>query len=343
MTISRTTCLIVALAGLSFPALASDHVTDFEQGANPAGFHFREGADVIEPSGGTPGAYLRQDFYFQFAPMLKTDPTISSEYHGDLRAKGVSRISFDARVDHKDFGTGLGFPMSILLRDTKGTPHDATDDDYTYTVGKNIPLVGEGWVHYDFDIPSQDTSPVPAGWHGGSYLDGEVFRPGVDFNDVITNVDKVEIWFIHPAWFAFLDAWDVSVDSITLSTDTASAIVDLGGALFGTVGEPQLNGVGDLTPGSDADFNLSFALPGAPTYVVTSLTELNAPFKGGVLVPKPDAGLVTLADGAGQVDLRLHVPAGMPSQLDMYLQAIVMDGAAPAGFALSNALKATTP
>ena len=47
--------------------------------------------------------------------------------------------------------------------------------------------------------------------------DAENFRPGIDWNDVITNVDRVEFWWIHPAYFAIIQGWDVGVDNVSVT------------------------------------------------------------------------------------------------------------------------------
>lgn len=124
---------------------------------------------------------------------------------GDYRAAGVTHITLDARTDFAAFGAG-GRQMSVLLRNTNGTPND---DDYAYYAGPLVPQVGEGWKHFDFEIPSQSTDAVPAGWSGGWVGDGENFRPGVDWNDVIQNVDRVEIWWLHAAFIAIFHEWRV--------------------------------------------------------------------------------------------------------------------------------------
>lgn len=118
---------------------------------------------------------------------------------------------------HADFGAG-GRNFSLLLRDTKGTASNPDDDDYAYYVGPLVPQVGQGWVSYDFPVPSQSTESVPAGWTGGWAGDAEHFRPGVDWNDVITHADSVEFWWLNPAFFAIFQQWDVGVDNVRVTS-----------------------------------------------------------------------------------------------------------------------------
>jgi hypothetical protein len=94
-----------------------------------------------------------------------------------------------------------------------------------------------------------------------------------------------------------------------------------------------------LKAGGKADLTVTGAWPWGPVYLLASLGQMNAPFKGGVLVPNVAQGLLVIAaaDGAGE----LHIP-GIPGGLGLfsvYVQAIAPNGNLPAGFALSNTLK----
>jgi len=197
-------------------------VDDFEGPTNLGGWTFNVTTrEIREPAEGNPGGWLRNTGIISFAPILASSG--SSPFTGDFRAANVTRISIDARTDAASVGAA-GRQLSLVLRDTKGTPLDPADDDYAYSVGATIPQVGEGWVHYDFDVPSAVTVPVPAGWSGGYGGDLENFRPGVDWNDVIARVDSVEFWWLDPSFFAVIQLWEVGVDNVTLRTGDALAI-----------------------------------------------------------------------------------------------------------------------
>ncbi|TPW07470.1 MAG: FG-GAP repeat-containing protein, partial [Acidimicrobiaceae bacterium] len=79
----------------------------------------------------------------------------------------------------------------------------------------------------------------------------------------------------------------------------ATAITDLGNGLAGANGVPALAGEGTLQPGSSITLSLSGALANAPATLVIGLSQLGAPFKGGVLVPSPDLLLGGFVTGAG--------------------------------------------
>ncbi len=210
----------VILAGLALlgavTANAATFTDDFEGGNNAAGWAFLQGGDILEGSGGNPGGWLHQPVYDTFAPSVMTAPGNGTPFVGDYRAAAVSAISFDLNTLHTDFPTGDGFNVTLTLRNTHGTPDDISDDDYAYLVGPFAPEQGDGWVHFAIDVPSLSSDPVPAGWSGGWLEDCSVFRPGVDWNDVITNVDRVEISWLPPCMFAIFQQWNVGVDNIAM-------------------------------------------------------------------------------------------------------------------------------
>jgi hypothetical protein len=216
----------VALAlglGAGSASIAAVYTEDFEGGTNEAGWSFIPGGDILESTGGNPGWWLHQPLYDTFAPILKSAWVNPTPFAGDYRASNVSRISFDAQTLGLDFGDGTGFNMALLLRDTNGTPANFDDDDYAYTIGPNVPVVGQGWVRYDFAIPSQSNDAVPAGWLGGWPGDCASFRPGVTWPSFITNIDRVEMWWIDPCLFAILQIWDVGADNIEIEYGGATA------------------------------------------------------------------------------------------------------------------------
>lgn len=209
-------CCVAGLPVMFVMLVMADTITDtFEGGHNTGGWSI-SGNSTIDPVGGNPGSWLHNSLADVPFPVVRSNG--ASAFVGDFRLLGVTLISFDAQLVDRDFGNPVGFPMSLLLRDTKGTPGDPTDDDYAYFVGPRVPQIGQGWIHYDFAIPSDETTPVPAGWSGGWAGDLENFRPGVDWNDVITNVDRVEVWWLHPAFFAIFAQWDCGMDNIAITT-----------------------------------------------------------------------------------------------------------------------------
>ncbi|RKY18922.1 MAG: hypothetical protein DRQ55_12060 [Planctomycetota bacterium] len=119
---------------------------------------------------------------------------------------------------------------------------------------------------------------------------------------------------------------------------------DLGHALAGALGDPNLTGSGDLLPLTPVSTSLSNALPGGSAWLLIGLSALNAPFKGGVLVPNGDMIVGPLGiDGAGELNLSSFWPSGVPSGFTTYFQYWIPDAAGVKGYAASNGLGATTP
>ena len=119
---------------------------------------------------------------------------------------------------------------------------------------------------------------------------------------------------------------------------------DLGQSLAGSDGDPWLFGAGSLAAGTPVSLKLSDAQPGAVTGLVIGGSALNAPFKGGTLVPAP----LVLVSGVpvsaiGEVELTANWPSGTPSGFGLYFQWWISDVAGPAGWAASNAVLGVVP
>ncbi|HEX5010432.1 MAG TPA: choice-of-anchor R domain-containing protein [Planctomycetota bacterium] len=120
---------------------------------------------------------------------------------------------------------------------------------------------------------------------------------------------------------------------------------DLGSALPGMSGPPQLKGYGQLLAGSNGLIVLTFAAPSAPSLLFLSAGAIvPTSFKGGTLLPVPVLLALPLhTDALGSATLPWAAwPPGV-SGLDLYFQAGIQDAAAVKGVALSNALAAHVP
>ena len=132
-----------------------------------------------------------------------------------------------------------------------------------------------------------------------------------------------------------------------VSWDTAFSLhaqwADLGAALAGTSGLPVLAGSGTLVAGSPGTLALSAARPTSSAVLLVGLTKLNAPFKGGTMVPFPQLLLFLATNPAGGLNLPFTMPAGLPPETLVVFQFWIGDPLAVAGFGASNGLSATTP
>jgi probable HAF family extracellular repeat protein len=122
------------------------------------------------------------------------------------------------------------------------------------------------------------------------------------------------------------------------------AWTDLGQGLAGVAGVPVLAAHGALIEGHPLTLSLSGAKPSGSATLIAGLSAIDAPFKGGTMVPNPDVLLAGLPlDSNGTFDLAAAWPAGVPSGFSLWLQAWIADGAAVKGFAASNAEVGVVP
>ena len=134
-------------------------------------------------------------------------------------------------------------------------------------------------------------------------------------------------------------------DALTVLRNTALSAgwSDLGAALAGSAGTPQLSGAGALVGGQPVQVRLTGGKPGAPVVFVAGFAPADTPLKGGLLVPSADvvvAGLLT--DAAGGLVLEGRWPAGLPAGFAVWMQEWIEDAAGPKGFSSSNGLGAKT-
>ncbi|HZL99367.1 MAG TPA: hypothetical protein VFD43_03860 [Planctomycetota bacterium] len=134
-----------------------------------------------------------------------------------------------------------------------------------------------------------------------------------------------------------------SLDPTGVAVQPADPWTDLGQGLAGAGGAPLLAGSGSLAALPPVTMSLTNALPSAPALLLVGLSALNAPLKGGVLVPSPDMPVMLGTDPSGEVQVATLWPDGLPGGLQLWIQWWIVDPSGPAGFTASNALLATTP
>ena len=135
-------------------------------------------------------------------------------------------------------------------------------------------------------------------------------------------------------------AVNVFWDDLALGT---SPWTKVGAGLAGIAGVPLIDGAGPLTAGSPLVLSLDAAKPASTAWLVIGLSALKAPFKGGVMIPKPDITVALPTGALGALDVPATWPAGLPSGFVLWFQWWVQDPAGPAGFAASRGLRGTTP
>jgi cytochrome c len=192
-------------------------------------------------------------------------------------------------------------------------------------------MADEMYVHDDPDgIPS--SLRKPADWLVGFEYPGErehFEAQGIDYEDMVLN----------GPWEA-LAAWRAAEIALLQEDDPWT---DLGQGLAGTGGvTPTLTPGGPLTTGSTITLKLDGALPLGSAWLVVGFTALNAPFKGGTLVPDAEIVLPMPVSATGEIDLAFTWPPA-PSGVDTFVQYWIQDPVGPKGFSASHAVQGTTP
>ena len=139
---------------------------------------------------------------------------------------------------------------------------------------------------------------------------------------------------------------DYGSSSVTILLNQGAGVpgwTHIGLGKLGGAGVPLLAGTGTLTAASPGALDLTSAKPSAPATLILGLTPLNAPFKGGTLVPNPSLLIGLTTSPGGAVHLPFVFPAGIPSGTALYFQFWVSDPAATVSLAASNGLKGVTP
>jgi len=177
---------------------------------------------------------------------------------------------------------------------------------------------------------------------GVNLIDGDQWTTYTPFNSPLTHFQCEAVQFDADG-----DLWvspmSEGVVEILLGDPGAGTWTSIAAGLPGTGGAtPALAGSGTLLGGSANTLTLTGALPAAPAWLVFGLQAVNAPLKGGTLVPSPFVVLPTATSPAGGFGLSFTLPGSVPAGTRLYFQAWVKDAAAVQGFAASNGLLGTT-
>ncbi len=136
-------------------------------------------------------------------------------------------------------------------------------------------------------------------------------------------------------------AYTVSVNA------QGSGISNLGGGVPGTSPVvPSLLLSGTPCAGNLISYTLVAAPPNALANLVIGVSELSAPFKGGILVPDPSAPgfIIPLTTSfLGLIQLSSTWPDGLPPGFEIFMQYWIVDSGAAEGFAVSDGFRIAAP
>ncbi len=250
--------------------------------------------------------------------------------------------------------------MSVTVPDTTSVTIAAGIDSEDFTLAGNggvalIDFGGDLGAWFDGVVVPN----VPASSDSFLYLEAAGF--GVSNSEIIGFADTVGYDLVLVAAEAELvdcnengihDVCDIAqgtsadVDGNGIPDECQGSWTDLGSALGGTHGDPLLEGTGTLIGNDPLTIALTNALESTTAYLILGLTQLNAPFKGGTLVPALDVAAFPLAlptGPLGEIPINATWPAGIPGGFTTYYQYWILDPAGPVGFSASNAISGTTP
>jgi len=217
--------LAAFMSGVS-SAAADTFIEGFDAAPNQVG-GWSYGIPVTYPtSGGNPGIYQRTQGLDSFAPQPRAAPGNVSVFTGNYRTANVSSVGIDLKTFAVDF-SAADRPLTVMLMSDNGTPAITNDDWAAYKIGAAlVPVPGDPWKPFDFDIPSQSTV-LPTGWH--MLLLGPNSPANPDWNYVITHVVQLKYFYGDPTNFFIFQNWTLGIDNPRITTTPPAAPGDVNG------------------------------------------------------------------------------------------------------------------
>ena len=219
------------------------------------------------------------------------------------------------QILHATAGTPMNFEVDALA--TNGLPGEAVTLDVT---GDPAPMAGGLFM-----------PPVPVGPAPEVTTDFE-WTPG-----------PADVGVHHLQFTATDQIRQVSTCEVTIEVGALEPTwIDLGHAHPGSNGPPELLGTGPLSAHSDNTLELASARPSSPATLVIGVSQINAPFKGGTLVPQPMLLVFLATNPVGDLNLAFLWPAGVPAGKSLLFQYWISDPGASNGVSASNGLEGVT-
>lgn len=117
----------------------------------------------------------------------------------------------------------------------------------------------------------------------------------------------------------------------------------LGTGLAGSLGEPVIQGFGELEAGLTVQVSVTNASPFSGMYLTAGMSTVNAPILGGILIPTPDVLFpLMVTNASGERHLAFPWPTGIPALADTYWQAWIVDPSGPFGVTSTAGVTAKT-
>ena len=246
---------------------------------------------------------------------------------------------------HVDLISSQSFTDALHVRAGHGDGSFGPPDVYPTSDGAGAPLVADvdddgltDVVLFTFGSSSYDLSLFTGLPGGGLFFAGAQPVSAIPFALRLADIDRDgrnDLVMVH-------GIYDES--QVVIFPNRNGPWKNRTHSLAGSAGFSKLVGEGSLQPGSPPAFHVSHGPALAPVFFVVGLAALDAPFKGGTMVPQPLLVLPlgsTDADGARQVSTTW--PQGFPHGATIFVQAWFVDAGGPAHFAATNGVSGTAP
>lgn len=191
---------------------------------------WRYGGDTIESEGGNPDGWLHSgDLNVPFPWLYCVYDAVG--WTGDYVGMGVTVFSADIQTVFTGQQYFNYYNVLVLIRMTNGT-EDLEDDVFVYSdpYAYAPPMPEDGWTNYSWEIPTDFVGApgeLPANWFGGSYSSGNASFPSdATWQGVLSNVGRLEVWFLDPDYGAIYAWFEMGADNITLISEQGSVATE---------------------------------------------------------------------------------------------------------------------
>ena len=235
---------------------------------------------------------------------------VGDDYAGDINPAAESdyaavTVTAGTRVAFETVDIGGLNDTKLYLYDTDGVTQIAYDDD------GGVGL--KSLIDYTFTAP------------------GTYYIAVVPYSSTLTGLYSLQV----------RTATDGLEDPCVVGS-LPSAWAWLGNDLGGINGKPLMVPTGTLAPASPWTLSLTDAAPSTTAFLITGLSTVYLPIKGGVLVPANHVLVPLPTNASGELAFG-GVLGAPPSGATFYMQYWIIDAAGPFGFSASNGLSGTTP
>ncbi len=266
----------IVLCGTAQAQIYSEDFTGSDQGAYELIF---APWNQTPATGGNPANYRRLMNTAGTGDIVDIRATAwPNAFSGNWRSAGVGSLGFDMNIVAGAFNAGPAI-FEIEIVNDNGTPNNDADDCVVgFQSNTHIPPNGpQGWVKYDWNIPSSVTN-IP----GNFYAFGPAGSPDAIWNIVMTDVSHFRIHMdMNPAPGApFSIFWDLGVDNIRVEQGAVGTNYCQSGP--NSTGMASIISASGSSSISQNDLVLSAGpMDNEPGIFFFGTTQLNAPFGNG--------------------------------------------------------------